>query len=134
MFEASFSAFAIGHAVPAEQELTFTTDTSNFADAGGAGDGAAFGSFDGEGREDNARGFDAFGSARAWGSGQAAQLQKSGTVTADGFPTAFAGREDGAPSDTSDALAVLLQREADMAARLENLKHAEALRRAQDQP
>lgn len=134
MFEASFSAFAIGHAVPAEQELTFTTDTSNFADAGGAGDGAAFGSFDGEGREDNARGFDAFGSARAWGSGQAAQLQKSGTVTADGFPAAFAGREDGAPSDTSDALAVLLQREADMAARLENLKLSEALRRAQDQP
>lgn len=124
MFEASFSAFAVGHAVPAEQEVTFSTDTSNFADAGGAGDGAAFGSFDGESGEDNRRGFDAFGGARTWGSGQAAQLQKSGTVTADGFPAAFARREGGAPYDPSDA---------DMAVRSENLKHAESLSRSQNE-
>ena len=118
MFEASFSAFNIGHATHPDQELTFSTDTSNFADAGVEGSSAAFGSFEGEGREENVPAFDTFGSAEGWGSGRAVQLQKSGAVTDDGFPTA--GRAVDAPPELDDVLAALLRKEAAAEARLDS--------------
>ena len=83
-------------------ELAFSTDTSNFADAGGESGSAAFGSFDGVEKRDAAKNrFDAFAGSGAWGNEQAAQIQSSGTVTADGFPAAFSGA--GADNEQSAA-------------------------------
>ena len=85
MFEASFSAFNVGPVGPANENIGFSTDTSNFAAAGVIGESEAFGSFDGEVNADGTQNFvDAFGKASDWGSGQG-EHGNSGMVD-DGFP------------------------------------------------
>ena len=139
MFDASFSAFTSGPVTAGNEELAFSTDTSNFADAGGESGSAAFGSFDGaEKRDAEQNRFDAFAGSGAWGNEQAAQLQSSGTVTADGFPAAFSvagadAEQSAATIAHNEALAALLKKEAEIAAQLEQLRLQEAqLRRSQN--
>jgi hypothetical protein len=139
MFEASFSAFSSGPATAGSEELAFSTDTSNFADAGAESSSAAFGSFDGTEKRDDAKNrFDAFGGSGAWGNEQAVQLQTSGTVTADGFPAAFSGagadaEQRAATVARNEEIEALLRQEAEIAAKLEQLRLQEAqLRRSQN--
>lgn len=135
MFDATFTAFASGKVPAVNEELAFSTDTVNFAEAGAEGGRSTFASFDGgEQREDGKNGFDAFGGA-GWASAEAAaQLRNSGTVTADGFPAPFletGGAEHAAAvANSLGVVAVLVDRQSEVSAQMEQMSMAEQQRRS----
>jgi hypothetical protein len=137
MFDASFSAFVGGHPSAAGEEVTFSTE---FVDSGLEGSSTAFSTFEGNDVNDekgNPKDGAFDGGGDPWTDRRIAQLQPGGTVTADGFPAAHHSAETeaqiAATKAHDKALAILLKKEAEIAAKLEELKLAEAqLRRTQN--